>query len=119
MAEGHREATRSALDDLTGDPTIKPSGGRVPVQHFGLPFGNHGTDRRAGGLLGRKPSVSTSKRHMTVAEVCEELGVAKSTFHDWRAKGRGPRCIKLPNGKLRIRRSDFEAWLSGHEDVVA
>nr|WP_218910388.1 helix-turn-helix domain-containing protein [Nocardioides thalensis] len=56
---------------------------------------------------------------MTVDEVCTELGVARSTFHDWRAKGRGPRCIKLPNGKLRIRRADFDKWLSEHEDVVA
>ncbi|NYI99576.1 excisionase family DNA binding protein [Nocardioides thalensis] len=63
--------------------------------------------------------MSTSNRHLTVDEVCTELGVARSTFHDWRAKGRGPRCIKLPNGKLRIRRADFDKWLSEHEDVVA
>ncbi|WP_435582077.1 helix-turn-helix transcriptional regulator [Amycolatopsis thermoflava] len=51
------------------------------------------------------------RQHLTVDELCEELGIARSTFDDWRAKGRAPRCLKLPNGKLRIRRSDLEAWL--------
>ena len=51
-------------------------------------------------------------RHLTVADVCHELGVARSTFYDWRAKGAAPRCLKLPNGELRIRRVDFDAWLS-------
>lgn len=27
------------------------------------------------------------------------------------AKGRAPRCVKLPNGKLRVRRADLEFWL--------
>ncbi len=33
-----------------------------------------------------------------------------------REGGRAPRCIKLPNGDLRIRRSDYEHWLDGRED---
>ncbi|MFJ3212685.1 helix-turn-helix domain-containing protein [Streptomyces flaveolus] len=45
---------------------------------------------------------------LTLAEVCEELANSRSTFYDWRAKRRAPRCIKLPNGDLRIRRSDLE-----------
>jgi hypothetical protein len=36
-------------------------------------------------------------RHLTLAEVCDELGVARSTFNDWRAKGRAPKWqIRLP-----------------------
>ncbi|MFJ8732784.1 helix-turn-helix transcriptional regulator [Streptomyces bauhiniae] len=54
---------------------------------------------------------------LTVGEVCDELGVARSTFYDWRQRGRGPRCIRLPNGSLRIRRSDLENWLIDCEDV--
>ncbi|MBZ3904545.1 MULTISPECIES: helix-turn-helix transcriptional regulator [Streptomyces] len=54
---------------------------------------------------------------LTVDDVCDELGIARSTFYDWRQKGRGPRCIRLPNGSLRIRRSDFENWLSDCEDA--
>ncbi|QDP95261.1 helix-turn-helix domain-containing protein [Microlunatus elymi] len=53
---------------------------------------------------------------LTLAELCDELQVARSTFYDWRAKGNAPRCIKLPNGDLRVRRSDLEQWLSEHEE---
>jgi excisionase family DNA binding protein len=60
---------------------------------------------------------ATSRRNnLTIAELCEELRIARSTFYDWRAKGRAPRCIKLPNGDLRIRRTEFERWLSACED---
>jgi excisionase family DNA binding protein len=52
-----------------------------------------------------------SARHLTVEQVCEDLGVARSTFYDWRAKRKAPPCVKLPNGGLRIRRVDYERWL--------
>ncbi|AZS87269.1 DNA-binding protein [Streptomyces griseoviridis] len=55
---------------------------------------------------------------LTVDDVCVELGIARSTFYEWRQKGRGPRCIRLPNGSLRVRRSDFENWLSDCEDAT-
>ena len=48
---------------------------------------------------------------LTLAEVCAELRIERSTFYDWRAKGRAPRCLKLPNGEIRITRSDLDAWL--------
>jgi excisionase family DNA binding protein len=53
--------------------------------------------------------------NLTVAEVCAELKVARSTFYDWRTKRRSPRCLRLPNGDLRIRRSDLDAWLKDCE----
>lgn len=52
---------------------------------------------------------------LSVGEVCDELQIAQSTFYEWRAKGTGPRCIKLPNGQLRIRRGDLNAWLDMRE----
>jgi excisionase family DNA binding protein len=55
---------------------------------------------------------------LTLAEVCEELAISRSTFYDWRAKRRAPRCIKLPNGDLRIRRSDLDHWLDDCEDAA-
>jgi predicted DNA-binding transcriptional regulator AlpA len=58
-------------------------------------------------------------RHLTINDVCEELGIARSSFSDWRAKHRSPRCIRLPNGELRVRRADFENWLSSMEDKAA
>jgi len=53
---------------------------------------------------------------LTLAQLCDELQIARSTFYDWRAKGRAPRCIKLPNGDLRVRRADLERWLAGLEE---
>jgi excisionase family DNA binding protein len=66
----------------------------------------------------RRPS-SRREEHLTVAEACAELGIARSTFYDWRAKGRAPHCFKLPNGELRIRRSDYETWLSSLDEEAA
>jgi excisionase family DNA binding protein len=52
-----------------------------------------------------------AREHLTVEEVCAELDIARSTWDDWRAKGRAPRCVKLPNRQLRIRRTDLNIWL--------
>lgn len=70
------------------------------------------TDRRRGTAPG-------PRKHLTIADVCDELDVARSTFYDWRAKGRAPRCIKLPNGELRIRRGDLDAWLDSCTEEAA
>lgn len=56
---------------------------------------------------------------MTVEEFCAELQISRSTWNDWRVKGRAPACIRLPNGSLRIRRSAFENWLSSLEGALA
>ena len=56
---------------------------------------------------------------MTVAEFCTEMGISRSTFDDWRAKGRAPKCIRLPNSSLRIKRTDFENWVEHLEDDAA
>ncbi|WP_378785327.1 helix-turn-helix transcriptional regulator [Nonomuraea fastidiosa] len=62
---------------------------------------------------------TTAQRGMlTLADLCAELQISRSTFYDWRAKGRAPRCLKLPNGDLRIRRTDLDRWLATMEDVA-
>lgn len=58
---------------------------------------------------------TTTSRHLTVADICAELGISKSTFYDWRAARKAPCCIKLPNGGLRVRRADLERWLESRE----
>lgn len=63
--------------------------------------------------------MSTRRQHLTIAAFCEEFEVAKSTFYEWRAKGRAPHCIKLPNGELRIRRADLDRWLDQCEEKAA
>lgn len=55
---------------------------------------------------------------MTVAEFCDEMNISRSTFDDWRAKRRAPKCIRLPNGSLRIKRNDFEDWLDTLEEAA-
>lgn len=62
---------------------------------------------------------TSPKTYLTVADFCAEMDVARSTFYDWRAKRLAPKCIKLPNGELRIRRTEFERWLDDHEEQVA
>ncbi|MEW2509046.1 helix-turn-helix domain-containing protein [Streptomyces sp. NPDC046870] len=63
-------------------------------------------------------AIRSRRTMLTLAEVCEELAISRSTFYDWRATRRAPRCIKLPNGDLRIRRSDLDHWLDDCEDAA-
>jgi excisionase family DNA binding protein len=62
--------------------------------------------------------VSDRDPKLTVTDVCAELNVAKSTFYDWRTKGTAPRCIRLPNGDLRIRRSELDRWMDAREEAA-
>lgn len=57
-----------------------------------------------------------SRGWLTVDEFCGELMISRDTFYDWRKKGRAPKCAKLPNGSLRIRRSEFEKFMTTAED---
>ncbi len=57
---------------------------------------------------------------LTVPEVLVRLrNVSKRTFYRWRELGKAPRCIRLPNGELRIPQSELELWLEKHREEVA
>ncbi|HJQ48282.1 MAG TPA: helix-turn-helix domain-containing protein [Amycolatopsis sp.] len=58
------------------------------------------------------------RQHLTIAALCEELEISRRTFYEWRAKKRAPRCIKLPNGEIRIRRIDLDNWLDTCEEAA-
>jgi excisionase family DNA binding protein len=55
---------------------------------------------------------------LTIAEVCADLGISRRTFYEWRMKNRAPKCITLPNGSLRIRRSEYQRWLASREEAA-
>lgn len=59
--------------------------------------------------------MSKPTEKLTIAEVCAELRIARSTFSEWRTRGSAPKCIRLPNRKVRIRRTDLEQWLADRE----
>ena len=55
---------------------------------------------------------------LTITEVCTDLDVSRRTFYEWRAKGKAPKCITLPNGSLRIWRSEYQRWLAAREEAA-
>jgi len=55
---------------------------------------------------------------LTVDQLCAELQIARSTFYPWRQLGKAPRCIRLPNGAIRVRRDDLETWLVALGDAA-
>ena len=62
-----------------------------------------------------KTRFSAERGLLSISAVCDELKISRSTFYDWRTKGRAPKCVKLPNGCLRVRRADLDRWLTEHE----
>lgn len=55
---------------------------------------------------------------LTIPEVIAEIGVPKATFYRWRQLRKGPKSIKLPNGAVRVRRSELERWLAAMEEAA-
>ncbi|MEV8638039.1 helix-turn-helix domain-containing protein [Streptosporangium sp. NPDC051023] len=56
---------------------------------------------------------------MTVPEILDELrGVSERTLYRWREIGKFPAGFRLPNGKLRLYRSEFEAWLETRREAA-
>jgi excisionase family DNA binding protein len=47
-----------------------------------------------------------------VGEVAAYLKVQEQTVYAWRARGRGPRAVKLNGRALRWRKADVDAWLA-------
>lgn len=60
--------------------------------------------------------MSTRTAYLTLEDVCEILEIARRTFYEWRKKGIAPKCIKLPNGDLRIRQTELDRWIETREE---
>ena len=63
------------------------------------------------GMSNTNTVTPSTKAWMSLKDVLAEIAISRSTMNKWRSEGRAPSFIKLPNGELRIRRSEFEAWL--------
>lgn len=47
---------------------------------------------------------------LKLPDVLDEIGMSRSAFYRMRARGKAPRCVRLPNGQIRVRRGDLDAW---------
>ncbi|MCX4639523.1 helix-turn-helix domain-containing protein [Streptomyces sp. Je 1-4] len=56
---------------------------------------------------------------LKLPEVLDEIGMSRAAFYRMRARGKAPRLIKLPNGQLRVRRTDLDAWWAECEQSAA
>jgi predicted DNA-binding transcriptional regulator AlpA len=63
--------------------------------------------------------VSRHDELMTVAQILTELGgVSRRTFYRWREIGAAPTGLRLPNGEIRVWRSEFTAWLENLREAA-
>ncbi|GHJ22978.1 helix-turn-helix transcriptional regulator [Streptomyces albus] len=60
-----------------------------------------------------------STKMLKLPEVLNEIGMSRAAFYRMRARGQAPKLIKLPNGQLRVRRSDLDNWWASHEEEAA
>lgn len=56
---------------------------------------------------------------LKLSEVLTEIDMSRAAFYRLRARGNAPRLFKLPNGQLRVRRSDLDDWLANCEAAAA
>lgn len=56
------------------------------------------------------PSSGPGEPWLTVNDFVAQLGIPRSTFYKWRAKGDAPRFVRLPNGDLRTKQSWIDEW---------
>lgn len=69
-------------------------------------------------------TTSYTRRHRTpndellpLSVVLDELGITRASWYRWRNRGMGPRVHKLPNGHLRVRRSELDTFLREMEEA--
>ncbi|GAA5200767.1 hypothetical protein GCM10023346_43620 [Arthrobacter gyeryongensis] len=63
----------------------------------------------------RNQPVEVDQQWLTPKEICAQLQIPEQTFYQWRAKHVGPHAYRIGR-HLRIRQSDFVAWLSLHAE---
>ncbi|MFC5027269.1 helix-turn-helix transcriptional regulator [Streptomyces sp. DSM 41987] len=61
--------------------------------------------------------MATTCPNLKLPEVLTEIGISRAAFYRMRARGKAPKTMKLPNGQIRVRRRDLDAWLSACEEI--
>lgn len=56
---------------------------------------------------------TNSNDWLSLTDISDELDVSIDTLYKWRAKGEFPPASRLPNGAIRVQRSDLYDWLYG------
>jgi predicted DNA-binding transcriptional regulator AlpA len=64
------------------------------------------------------PAFVATPELLKLPEVLAALGISRAAFYRMRSRGEAPRLHKLPNGHIRVRRSDLDAWLEGLVDTT-
>ncbi|MCX4686926.1 helix-turn-helix domain-containing protein [Kitasatospora purpeofusca] len=59
------------------------------------------------------------QEHLKLPAVLDEIEMSRSAFYRMVARGKGPKLLKLPNGQIRVRRTDLDAWWAALEQGVA
>ncbi|GAA5161316.1 excisionase [Amycolatopsis dongchuanensis] len=77
-------------------------------------FADHAAHVREGVLR----TMATPARYLTVKAFCDLMGISRRTFQEWRAKQTAPKCLKLPNGELRISIAEYDRWVSRLEEAA-
>lgn len=52
----------------------------------------------------------TNEAYLTREEVAERLKLSVGTIANWASQGKGPKCIRLANGRVRYPSEDYFAW---------
>ncbi|WP_327324686.1 helix-turn-helix domain-containing protein [Streptomyces sp. NBC_01210] len=55
---------------------------------------------------------------LKLGEVLEEIDMSRAAFYRMRARGQAPQLRKLPNGQIRVRRQDLDAWWESCEKAA-
>ncbi|GAA2103715.1 helix-turn-helix domain-containing protein [Kitasatospora saccharophila] len=59
------------------------------------------------------------QQRLTLSEVLDEIGLSRAAFYRMRARGKAPKCAKLPNGQIRITREALDDWWAEQEGRAA
>ncbi|WP_431771938.1 helix-turn-helix transcriptional regulator [Streptomyces cucumeris] len=62
-------------------------------------------------------STKNDNQKLKLCEVLTEIDMSRSAFYRMKARGKAPKCIKLPNGQIRVRRTDLDSWWEANEEA--